>query len=169
MSIGQDLLKRGWVETTLGELYDFSSGLSKSRDQFGQGYPFLTFKDVFYNSFLPEKLTELANTTENERVSCSVKQGDVFLTRTSETKEELGKSSVALKDYPQATFNGFTKRLRPKNQCDIDPKFIGYYLRSSLFRSTVTSMSSMTIRASLNNDILSILSRTWQSSLPKMF
>jgi type I restriction enzyme S subunit len=87
-----------WREYYLDELYTFSSGLSKPSSEFGFGYPFLTFKNVFNNTFLPRELTELANTTEKERQTCSILKGDVFLTRTSETAEELGMSSVALKD-----------------------------------------------------------------------
>ena len=146
-----------WKECKLGEVYDFASGLSKSRDQFGFGYSFLSFKDVFHNYFIPKEITQLANSTEKERERCSIKRGDVFLTRTSETQEELGMSSVALKDYPDATFNGFTKRLRPKNNMEILPEYAGFYFRSPRFRATVTSMASVTTRASLNNGMLSEL------------
>jgi len=66
-------------------------------------------------------------------------------------------SSVALKDYPDATFNGFTKRLRPKNNIEILPEYAGFYFRSPRFRATVTSMASVTTRASLNNGMLSEL------------
>jgi type I restriction enzyme S subunit len=147
----------GWREYHLNEIYTFASGLSKSRDQFGFGFPFLSFKDVFNNFFLPKKLGNLANTSIKERLQCSIKKGDVFLTRTSETQEELGMSSVALIDYPEATFNGFTKRLRPIGHIDVWPEYTGYYFRSPYFRATVTSMSSMTTRASLNNDMMSAL------------
>ncbi len=147
----------GWVEYNLNEVYSFASGLSKSRDEFGYGHPFVSFKDVFTNFFLPRRLENLANTTERERLTCSVKRGDVFLTRTSETQEELGMSSVALTDYPGATFNGFTKRLRPLGTVDISPEYAGFYFRSPRFRAIVTSMSSITTRASLNNDMLSAL------------
>lgn len=146
-----------WNSYNLDEVYDFSSGLSKSRKEFGFGYPYITFKDVFYNFFIPNELTELANTTEKERINCSVERGDVFLTRTSETLDELGQSSVALKTYPNATFNGFTKRLRPNGKVKICPEYAGYYFRSPNFRAEVTSMSTMTTRASLNNDIMSRL------------
>ena len=149
-----------WKECTLNEIYDFASGLSKSSDQFGYGFDFVSFKDVFYSFFLPNKLTNQVNSTEKERVSCSVKKGDVFLTRTSETQEELGMSSVALKEYPNATFNGFTKRLRPKGTIAVLPEYAGYFFRSPNFRATVTSMSSMTTRASLNNEMLSCLKIT---------
>ena len=65
-------------------------------------------------------------------------------------------SSVALKDYPFATYNGFTKRLRPKNTSLVYPEFIGYYLRSSKFRALFYGFaSSMSTRASLaNGDLL---------------
>ena len=148
-----------WKKYKLGELYNVSSGLSKSRNQFGFGHPFVTFKDVFYNYFLPNELESLANTTDKEITSCSVKKGDIFLTRTSETANELGMSSVALKDYPKATFNGFTKRLRLKESVDIkiDPVFIGYYLRSASVRNQFGMHSSMSTRASLNNDAINTI------------
>ncbi|MGX9754677.1 restriction endonuclease subunit S [Clostridioides difficile] len=146
-----------WDSYNLNEVYDFSSGLSKNRKEFGYGYPFVTFKDVFYNFFIPSELTELANTSKKERTNCSVERGDVFLTRTSETLDELGQSSVALKTYPNATFNGFTKRLRPNGKVNIYAEYAGYYFRSASFRAEVTSMSTMTTRASLNNDMMSRL------------
>lgn len=146
-----------WKEYHLDELYEFGSGLSKSADEFGYGYGFLAFKDIFQNYFVPEELTSLVNSSEKEQESCSIKKGDVFLTRTSETDEELGMSSVALKDYPKATFNGFTKRLRPKGNVKILPEYVGFYFRSPKFRSTVSGMSSGTTRASLNNGMLSQL------------
>ena len=146
-----------WKEYKLGEVYSFSSGLSKSSDQFGYGYDFLTFKDVFNNIFLPDHLTALVNSTEKEQETCSIKRGDVFLTRTSETDDELGMSSVALKDYPNATFNGFTKRLRPIGNVEIYPEFVAYYFRSKIFRANIVGMSSITTRASLNNSMLAHL------------
>lgn len=146
-----------WQKYKLGEVYSFSSGLSKSSDQFGYGFDFLTFKDVFNNYFLPDKLTALVNSTEKERQTYSIKRGDVFLTRTSETDDELGMSSVALKDYPNATFNGFTKRLRPIGNVEIYPEFVAYYFRSPRFRANIVGMSSITTRASLNNSMLAEL------------
>ena len=145
-----------WKKVKLGELYTVHNGLSKSKDFFGSGYPFLTFSNVFNNCFLPDKLDALVESTDKDRESFSILKGDVFITRTSETMDELGMSSVALKDYPNATFNGFTKRLRPKSD-DILPEYIGYYLRSKKFRNKFLAFSSMTTRASLaNSDLLNM-------------
>mgnify|MGYP001806189445 CR=1 FL=1 len=149
-----------WKEYKLDEVYDFASGLSKGAEEFGFGYEFLAFKDIFQNYFVPNKLTSLVNSTEKERKSCSIKRGDVFLTRTSETDEDLGMSCVALKDYPEATFNGFTKRLRPNGKIEIHPEYAGFYFRTPKFRFTVAGMSSVTTRASLNNSMLAQLTIT---------
>ena len=142
-----------WKKVKLGELYEVHNGLSKGRQFFGSGYPFLTFSTVFNNWFLPETLDSLVQSSDKEREACSIKRGDVFITRTSETMDELGMSSVALKDYPNATYNGFTKRLRPTTD-DVIPEYIGYYLRSKKFRGKFMAFSSMTTRASLANDDL---------------
>jgi type I restriction enzyme, S subunit len=140
-------------EVALSELYEFASGLSKPAEEFGSGYPFVSFKDVFNNYFLPTTLTELVNSTSAERNSCSIRRGDVLLTRTSETVNELGMSCVVLRDVPDATFNGFTKRLRPKSDI-ICPEYAAYFFRSPIFRQQVFALSNMSTRASLNNEML---------------
>ncbi len=143
-------------ETKLNALYTFSSGLSKGKKFFGYGYPFLSYKTIFNNYYLPNRLDELVDATEKERNKCSIKRGDVFLTRTSETVDEIGISSVALKTYPNATFNGFAKRLRPITD-DILPEYAAYYFRSRYFRTKASSLCTLITRASLNNNDLSYL------------
>ncbi|MFK0571943.1 restriction endonuclease subunit S [Endozoicomonas sp.] len=146
-----------WKEVSLTDIYEIRSGLSKPAKDFGPGYPFLSFKDVFYNFFAPDELSQLVQSNEKERIGCSVKKGDVFLTRTSETMHELGMSCVALKDYDNATFNGFCKRLRPKDSNNAVPEYVGYYLRSQKFRNEMLAFSTMSTRASLNNEMISKL------------
>lgn len=146
-----------WKTSFLTDHYIISSGLSKPAKDFGTGYPFLSFKDIFYNYFLPDSFTQLVQSTDKERASCSVRRGDVFLTRTSETMHELGMSSVALKDYTDATFNGFCKRLRPRETSELEPEYVGYYLRSPIFRQSMLAFSTMSTRASLNNEMISRL------------
>ena len=146
-----------WEYVALGDLYEVHNGLSKGGRFFGDGFPFLSFSTVFNKWFLPQELPDLVQSTDKEQQSYSIRRGDVFVTRTSETMDELGMSSVALKDYPHATYNGFTKRLRPINSERILPEFIGYYLRTPFFQAGFAAFSTMTTRASLRNeDLLSM-------------
>ena len=152
-----------WTTSSLLNHYEVRSGLSKPAKDFGSGYPFLTFKDVFYNYFIPESLGDFVQSTQKEREECSILRGDVFLTRTSETMHELGMSCVALRDYKDATFNGFCKRLRPKPEVELVPEYVGYYLRSPKFRQAMLAMSTMSTRASLNNEMIGRLEISFPS------
>lgn len=146
-----------WEKVKLGELYTVHNGLSKGGKFFGSGYPFLSFSTVFNNYFIPENLTDLVQSNDEEQKNYSILRGDVFVTRTSETSDELGMSCVALKDYPKATYNGFTKRMRPINEDRVVPEYIGYYMRMPSFRGAFQAFSTMTTRASLKNeDLLSL-------------
>lgn len=141
------------MEYRLGDLYEVSNGLSKSGDCFGSGFPFLNYSTVFNNYFIPDEIVELVQSTDKEQKTYSIKAGDVFITRTSETTEELGMSCVALKDYPNATFNGFCKRLRPITDKTY-PLFMGYYFRTPQFRANFLRIASLITRASLRNEDL---------------
>jgi type I restriction enzyme S subunit len=139
------------------DLYTMSSGISSTKDQAGHGSPFLSFSVVFNNYFVPDELTDLMSTSDKEKETYSIKNGDIFLTRTSEVVDELAMSCVAIKDYPNASYSGFLKRLRP-TQTDITySKFMAFYLRSPMFRKTMTNNAVMTLRASLNEAIFSYL------------
>ena len=145
-----------WKKVKLKELYEVHNGLSKGRKYFGTGYPFLSFSTVFNNYFIPDEITDFVQSTEKEQENYSIKRGDVFVTRTSETSDELGMSCVALKDYPKATYNGFTKRMRPITG-KLLPEYVGYYMRLPSFRAGFQAFSTMTTRASLRNeDLLSL-------------
>ena len=139
------------------DLYSMSSGISSTKEQAGHGSPFLSFSVVFNNYFVPDVLNDLMDTSEKEKETYSLKCGDIFLTRTSEVVDELAMSCVAVKDYPNATFSGFLKRLRPTQDNITYPKFMAFYLRSPMFRKTMTNNAVMTLRASLNEAIFSYL------------
>ena len=146
-----------WKRYKLSDLYEMSSGISSTKEQAGHGSPFLSFSVVFNNYFLPDSLIDLMDTTECDKQKYSINEGDIFLTRTSETVDELAMSSVALKDYPEASFSGFLKRLRPVDKRIVYPKFMAFYLRSPLFRRTIINNTVMTLRASFNEAMFSYL------------
>ena len=139
------------------DLYAMASGISTTKEQAGHGSPFVSFSTVFNNYFLPDTLPDLMDTSLKEQETYSIKKGDILVTRTSETIDELAMSCVAIKDYPCATYSGFTKRLRPITTGVAYDKYLAFYLRGYLFRKAVTNNAFMTLRASFNEDIFSFL------------
>lgn len=146
------------IKHSFSQLYSMSSGISSTKEQAGHGSPFVSFSTVFNNYFLPDILPDLMDTSKQEQNIYSIKEGDILITRTSETIDELAMSCVAAKDYPSATYSGFTKRLRPKTEGITYHKYLAFYLRGKLFRKAVTNNAFMTLRASFNEDIFSFLS-----------
>lgn len=145
----------------LVDLYTMSSGLSSKPEQAGHGAPFVSFSTIFNNHILPNEIEDKMDTSIEEQIKYSIKKGDVLITRTSETLDELAMTSVALKDYPSVTFSGFAKRLRPtekniKQKITYD-KYMAFFFRSDYFRKIINNMATMTLRASFNEQILSYI------------
>jgi type I restriction enzyme S subunit len=129
------------------------NGISKGGEFFGSGLPFVNYSDVYKNYELPEIGSGLIESTGSERDIYSVQKGDIFFTRTSETIEEVGLTSVCMNTMENATFAGFLIRVRPK-QGVIEPKFSKYYFRSEHHRRFIVKEMNLVTRASLGQELL---------------
>lgn len=140
---------------SVGELFEFKNGLNKEKSAFGHGQPFINFTDVYKNRWLTnEKVSGLVNVNPNEIENYSAKKGDVFFTRTSETKEDIGMSSALIENIPNCVFNGFSIRARPTTDLLL-PKFSAYYFSTNKVRKTIIKYSAFTTRGSITGPKLS--------------
>lgn len=142
-----------WAMKRLRYIGSCQNGISKGGEYFGSGYPFVSYGDVYKNIVLPETVNGLIESTEEERENYSVRTGDIFFTRTSETIEEVGFTSVCLKTIENATFAGFVIRVRP-NTDDLIPDFSKYYFKSEAHRRFFVKEMNLVTRASLSQDLL---------------
>lgn len=129
------------------------NGISKGGEFFGSGYPFVSYGDVYNNLVLPETVSGLIESTHEEQENYSVKAGDIFFTRTSETIEEVGFTSVCLKTIEKATFAGFVIRVRPFTD-ELIPDYSKYYFSSDVHRRFFVKEMNLVTRASLSQDLL---------------
>ena len=142
-----------WVLGKLRNVGDTQNGISKSSEFFGKGFPFVSYSDVYKNYSLPFAVSGLVESTPEEQERYSVKEGDIFFTRTSETIEEVGFSCVCEKDIPNATFAGFLIRVRPFSD-KLHTPYAKYYLRSSHLRFYLVKEMNLVTRASLGQSLL---------------
>ena len=141
------LIPNTWILLSLGQLFDFKNGLNKGKEFFGYGTPIVNFTDVFNNPKMYESTIKgLVSVTLNEIKSCNAHKGDVFFTRTSETPEEVGMSSVLLDELDSAVFSGFVLRARPKTDM-LDSEYSGICMRSNCVRQQIIKSSTYTTRA----------------------
>lgn len=143
-----------WEITKVKYIGKLQNGISKNGEFFGKGYPFVSYGDVYKNFSIPNNVNGLIQSNLSEQSLYSVKEGDVFFTRTSETLEEIGYSSVCLKDLPKATFAGFLIRMRPYKPSKIIPNFSKYYFRSEHLREYLAKEMTIVTRASLGQQLL---------------
>lgn len=142
-----------WEVCKVRHLGSLQNGISKGGDSFGKGFPFVSYGDVYKNYSIPEKVIGLVETDEEEQERYSVQKGDIFFTRTSETIEEVGFSSVCEKTIDKATFAGFLIRLRPSRK-EIDTGYAKYYFRSNHNRFYLVKEMNLVTRASLGQGLL---------------
>lgn len=141
-----------WENKRLRYLGTCQNGISKAGEFFGHGKPFISYKDVYLNITLPQNTNSLIDSTESERNLYSVKEGDIFFTRTSETIEEIGFASTCINTIENACFAGFLIRFRPYRGI-LNKHFGKYYFRNSALRAYFSQMNIVT-RASLSQEIL---------------
>ena len=146
-------IPRHWGVKRLRYIGICQNGISKSGEFFGHGFPFVTYKDVYSSFILPNIPTGLIESTKEEQDIYSVKKGDIFFTRTSETVEEIAFSSICMESIKNSTFAGFLIRFRLITK-DILPEFSKYYFFSGNNRNYFTKELNLVTRASLNQDLL---------------
>ena len=142
-----------WKVLKLRYVGSCQNGISKSGDLFGSGFPFVSYGDVYQNEVLPESVAGLVESTLEDQENYSVRDGDVFFTRTSETIEEIGLTSVCMKTIEKATFAGFVIRVRPFAGM-LDKAFSKYYFRCIMHRGFFVKEMNIVTRASLGQDLL---------------
>jgi type I restriction enzyme, S subunit len=144
-----------WDVVPLGNHFQFKNGLNKAKEFFGFGTPIVNYMDVFKRPCLRvEDILGCVDVNARELRAYEVRQGDVFFTRTSETVEEIGVSSVMLDEPEDTVFSGFVLRARPTDQ-SLDNQFKGYCFAARYFRQQVTARASYTTRALTNGRSLS--------------
>lgn len=148
------IIPEDWEVKRLGEIFDFKNGLNKEKQYFGYGTPIVNYVDVYKKRGLQSsEIIGKVDVNKQELKAYEVQKGDVFFTRTSETVDEIGLSSVILDDVKQTVFSGFVLRGRPKT-LDLETAYKKYCFSSNQVRIEITSKSSYTTRALTNGKLL---------------
>lgn len=146
-----------WQVKKLRYLGQTQNGISAGAEYFGEGHPFVSYGDVYKNRVLPKSVEGLAKSSNSDQTTYSVLGGDVFFTRTSETAEEIGFSSVCFDTIEKATFAGFLIRFRPTSSA-LTKEFSKYYFNAPMLRLYFVKEMNLVIRASLSQELLKNLS-----------
>ena len=146
-----------WDTATIGDFLDFKNGLNKGKEFFGHGTPIVNYTDVYKKRGLKKNdVCGKVSLTRDEIHRFDARKNDVFFTRTSETPEEVGMSSVLLEDIDDCVFSGFVLRGRPKNDMFV-PEYCKYCFTTEAIRSAIIMGCTYTTRALTNGKQLSAI------------
>ena len=143
------------VMLSFNEFGQSYSGLSgKSADDFGEGYPYITYMNVYQNQIIDSADIGLVKINETEQQSV-VRYGDILLTLSSETPEEVGMGAVYLGETYPMYLNSFCFGIHITDESKIYPPFLTYYVSSQLFRKAVYPLAQGSTRFNLQkNDFM---------------
>ena len=145
-----------WNTIRLKDLGFLINGISKGKEYFGFGYPFVSYSNVYNDTINVNSISTYANSNKEEQKFYSVKESDVFFTRTSETLDEIGFASTVIETLPNAIFSGFVIRWRPKKRL-LNKFYSKYLFRAHFNKNYLAGEINMVTRASLNQNVLSNL------------
>lgn len=152
-----------WKENKLTELGYFYSGLSgKSKNDFGLGKPYITYKNIFNNPKIKVDNFDYVKIKENENQT-KVKFGDIFFTISSEILEEVGMSAVLLDHVEELYLNSFCIGFRLYDFSILNPQYAVYYFRGDEFRIKLNQVSQGITRFNLSRNSLLKMSVTLPS------
>jgi type I restriction enzyme S subunit len=145
-----------WEVKRLKDFGTFQNGVSKGKEYFGFGSPFVSYGNIYNNTISIDEINKLANSSKEDQKLYSVKEGDVFFTRTSETIDEIGIASTCQSTIETATFSGFVIRFRQNGKILLK-EFSNYYFKANTNRLFLSNEINIVTRASLSQGVLGIL------------
>ncbi|MCW5678331.1 MAG: restriction endonuclease subunit S, partial [Xanthobacteraceae bacterium] len=122
-----------WEDKSLGEIGEISgAGVDKKVREGEQPVRLLNYMDVYRRTFIRSSdLHHAVTAPQNQARRCAVEKGDVFFTPSSETRNDIANSAVAIEDIPDGTYSYHVVRLRIKEDWDL--RFRAYAFQTKDF------------------------------------
>ena len=125
------------------------SGLSgKSGNDFGSGYPFIPYTNIFTNNIIDEGQLDYVQVREDESQN-SVCFGDLLMTLSSETPEEVGIGAVYLGHESPLYLNSFAFGIHITRTDLVYPPYLSWLVSSKSFRKFILPYAQGSTRYNL--------------------
>ena len=130
----------------VGECYSGLSG--KSSEDFGSGYPFVPYTNIFANDVIDENQFEYVQIREDESQN-TVHYGDLLMTLSSETPEEVGIGSVYLGSESHLYLNSFAFGIHITRTDLVYPPYLSWLVSTKSFRKFILPFAQGSTRYNL--------------------
>jgi type I restriction enzyme S subunit len=126
-----------WEVKRLGNIGEISSaGVDKKIRPDEVPVRLVNYLNVYRKDFLySDDLNHWVTATPQQAKRCAVQKGDVFFTPTSETRDDIGISAVAMEDIPDAAYSYHVARLRLHEPWDLGFRTYAFKTRAFLHQT----------------------------------
>lgn len=138
-----------YQELSLNDVGVSYSGLSgKSGNDFGSGYPFIPYTNIFTNNIIDEGQLDYVQVREDESQN-SVCFGDLLMTLSSETPEEVGIGAVYLGHESPLYLNSFAFGIHITRTDLVYPPYLSWLVSTKSFRKFILPYAQGSTRYNL--------------------
>ena len=137
MSKIDELLKNEKVEwKKLGEISEISgAGVDKKIVKSEKFIKLLNYMDVYKHQYLNSDIPKMVVTASDLKIkNCNIELGDIFITPSSETTEDIFRTAVAIERMEGVVYSYHIMRIRLNNKKFITSCYLNYYFASENFR-----------------------------------
>ena len=130
-----------WHQMRIIDLLSFQNGINGTPEQYGKGIKYISVGDILNNDYITyDKIAGSIDINQETLKNYSVTYGDILFQRSSEIKEDIGRTNVYLDKDHTATFGGFV--IRGKKIGDYNPTFFNYLLKSPSSRQSIVRLGA---------------------------
>ena len=123
------------------DLLSFQNGINGTPELYGKGIKYISVGDILNNDYITyDKIAGSIDINQETLKNYSVTYGDILFQRSSEIKEDIGRTNVYLDKNHTATFGGFV--IRGKKIGDYNPTFFNYLLKSPSSRQSIVRLGA---------------------------
>ena len=122
-----------WEVKRLGEIGEIAgAGIDKKIRPNEVSVRLVNYLDVYRKDFITSQdLHHFVTATPIQASRCRVRKGDVFFTPSSEVRDDIAHSAVAMENIPDAVYSYHVIRLRPSDDWDL--RFRAYAFKTKAF------------------------------------
>lgn len=111
----------------------------------------LNYVDVYKNKYIDASIPNMTVSAPLRKIQdCDIRQWDLFVTPTSETRDDIGHTAVVIEDMPNVVYSYHIMRFRLNNPNKINACFINYIFESIEVQKQIYKFASGLTRFGLS-------------------
>lgn len=150
----QKLCPNGVEYKKLGDLGTFENvGVDKKTIEGQALIKLLNYVDVYKNRYIDNNIPQMIVSASNKKISnCSCEKGDIFITPTSETRDDIGHAAVIIETLVDTVYSYHIMRFRLSEYNMTTSFFIRYLFETDIVQKQICKLAKGLTRFGLSKD-----------------